>query len=59
MMLVDGGVIDLLPVIPTKESGADVVLGVEVGSILKQNHPRKLLISIIKNAAYHRGCLQV
>jgi len=39
MMLVNGGVIDLLPVIPAKESGIDMVFGVDVGSMLRRNHP--------------------
>jgi len=39
MMLVDGGVIDLLPVIPARENGADIVFGVDVGSMLRRNHP--------------------
>ncbi|MEJ2102370.1 MAG: patatin-like phospholipase family protein [Desulfobacterales bacterium] len=38
-LLVDGGLINMVPVIPTKESGADVVVGVDVGMILKRNHP--------------------
>ena len=38
-VLVDGGVIDVLPVIPAKENGADVVVGVDVGLILRLNHP--------------------
>ena len=38
MMLVDGGVIDVLPVIPAKKSGADLVFGVDVGSLIKRNH---------------------
>ena len=38
-VLVDGGVIDVLPVIPAKENGADVVVGVDVGLILRRNHP--------------------
>jgi NTE family protein len=39
MMLVDGGVIDVLPVIPAKENGADVVVGVDVGLLLGRMHP--------------------
>jgi NTE family protein len=39
MLLVDGGLINMVPVIPAKESGADVVVGVDVGMILKRNHP--------------------
>jgi NTE family protein len=39
MMLVDGGVIDVLPVIPAKENGADVVVGVDVGLVLRREHP--------------------
>jgi NTE family protein len=38
-MLVDGGVIDLLPVIPAKENGADVVVGIDVSSLLSRKHP--------------------
>ena len=37
--LVDGGLIDMLPAIPAKENGADVVVGVDVGLILRWNHP--------------------
>jgi len=39
MLLVDGGLIDVLPVIPAIENGADIVIGVGVGLILKRNHP--------------------
>jgi NTE family protein len=39
MSLVDGGLIDMVPVIPAKQSGADVVVGVDVGMILRRNHP--------------------
>jgi len=39
MTLVDGGVVDVLPVIPARESGVDVVVGVDVGLILRRNHP--------------------
>jgi NTE family protein len=38
-VLVDGGLIDVLPAIPAKENGADVVVGVDVGLILRRNHP--------------------
>ena len=38
-LLVDGGLINMVPVIPAKENGADVVVGVDVGMILKRNHP--------------------
>jgi NTE family protein len=38
-VLVDGGLIDVLPSIPAKENGADVVVGVDVGLILRRNHP--------------------
>ena len=38
-MLVDGGVIDMFPVIPARENGADVVIGVDVGLVLRRNHP--------------------
>ncbi|MEJ2164184.1 MAG: patatin-like phospholipase family protein [Desulfobacterales bacterium] len=39
MTLVDGGVIDLLPAVPAKENGADVVVGVNVGLILASTYP--------------------
>jgi NTE family protein len=39
MTLVDGGVVDVLPVIPARKSGVDLVVGVDVGLILKRNHP--------------------
>jgi NTE family protein len=39
MSLVDGGLIDMVPVIPAKENGADVVVGVDVGMILRRDHP--------------------
>ena len=39
MVLVDGGLIDVLPAIPAKENGADVVVGVDVGLLLRRNHP--------------------
>jgi NTE family protein len=39
MLLVDGGLINMVPVIPARESGADVIVGVDVGMILKRNHP--------------------
>jgi NTE family protein len=38
-VLVDGGLIDMLPAIPAKENGADVVVGIDVGLILRRNHP--------------------
>jgi len=38
-VLVDGGLIDMLPAIPAKENGADVVIGIDVGLILRRNHP--------------------
>jgi NTE family protein len=38
-VLVDGGLIDVLPVIPAKENGAEVVIGVDVGLILRRSHP--------------------
>jgi NTE family protein len=38
-LLVDGGLINMVPVIPAKKNGADVVVGVDVGMILKRNHP--------------------
>jgi NTE family protein len=37
-VLVDGGLIDVLPAIPAKENGAEVVVGVDVGLILRRNH---------------------
>jgi NTE family protein len=37
MILVDGGVIDAFPVVAARESGADVVIGVDVGSFLDRN----------------------
>ena len=37
MMLVDGGVIDVLPVIPAREGGVDVIVGVDATSTLKGN----------------------
>lgn len=49
--LVDGGVIDVLPVISAKESGVDVVVGVDVGSILRQNHPVEDGIDTIHRAS--------
>jgi NTE family protein len=39
MVLVDGGLIDVLPAIPARENGADVIIGVDVGLILRRNHP--------------------
>jgi NTE family protein len=39
MMLVDGGVVDVLPVVPAKAKGADGVVGVDVGAFLEENHP--------------------
>ena len=39
MLLVDGGLINMVPVIPAKESGADAIVGVDVGMILKRDHP--------------------
>ena len=38
-LLVDGGLINMVPVIPAREIGANVVVGVDVGTILKRNHP--------------------
>jgi NTE family protein len=38
-LLVDGGLIYMIPVIPVRDSGADRVVGVDVGLILKRNHP--------------------
>jgi NTE family protein len=49
-LLVDGGVIDVLPAMPAKENGADVVIGVDVGSILGQNHPVEDGIDTIQRA---------
>jgi NTE family protein len=39
MLLVDGGLINMVPVIPAKESGADLIVGVDVGMILRRDHP--------------------
>ena len=39
MVLVDGGLIDVLPATPARENGAEVVAGVDVGLILRRKHP--------------------
>jgi len=38
-VLVDGGLVYMIPVIPVRDSGADRVVGVDVGLVLRRDHP--------------------